>query len=147
MNIERLDHLVLTVRDLNSTCTFYTQVLGMTLVTHPPDRPVLVFGTQHITLHVHDQTHPLRALQAVPGSANLCLITSVPVPRLMQHLHHYGVRVIEGPLKRPGASGMLLSIYCRDPDGNLLELANDLANTSGEGHPDRPSPNDPMEST
>jgi len=131
VNIERLDHLVLTVRDLNATCTFYTQVLGMTLVTLAPEHPYLVFGTQRITLHVQGQTQALRALQPVPGSANLCLITAVPVPRLMQRLHHYGVRVIEGPLKRPGASGMLLSIYCRDPDGNLLELANEVG--------DRPS--------
>ncbi len=151
MNIERLDHLVLTVRDLNATCTFYTQVLGMTLVTHAPDsttspqehRQALVFGSQHITLHLHDQSHPLRALQPVPGSANLCLITSVPVPRLMQRLHHYGVRVIEGPLKRPGALGMLLSIYCRDPDGNLLELANDLSDPPVERRHEPPSEDDP----
>ncbi len=132
MNIERLDHLVLTVRDLNATCTFYTQVLGMTLVTLAPDRPALVFGAQRITLHVQGQPQGLRALQPVPGSANLCLVTSVPLPRLMQRLHHYGVRVIEGPLKRPGASGMLLSIYCRDPDGNLLELANEVGDRPGE---------------
>ncbi|WP_448572708.1 VOC family protein [Trichothermofontia sp.] len=135
MNIERLDHLVLTVRDLNATCTFYTQVLGMTLVTLAPDRPALLFGSQRITLHVQGQPQSLRALQPVPGSANLCLVTSVPLPRLMQRLHHYGVRVIEGPLKRPGASGMLLSIYCRDPDGNLLELANEIGDRPGEDDP------------
>lgn len=143
MNIERLDHLVLTVRDLNAICTFYTQVLGMTLMTASPDHQTLVFGSQHITLHPHDRAHPLRALQPVPGSANLCLITSVPIPQLMQRLNHYGVRVIEGPLKRPGARGMLLSIYCRDPDGNLLELANDLSDSLAERRRHRPAADDP----
>jgi catechol 2,3-dioxygenase-like lactoylglutathione lyase family enzyme len=124
MNIDRLDHLVLTVRDLESTCEFYTTVLGMSIVTFGDNRKALQFGQQKINLHQAGQEFEPKAAAPTPGSADLCFITSTPLEHVITHLQTCGVTIEEGIVARTGALGGIRSIYIRDPDGNLIELSN-----------------------
>jgi len=130
MNIDHLDHLVLTVRDMQATIDFYTQVLGMQLVTFGQGRQAMAFGAQKINLHQYQHEFEPKAEHPTPGSADLCFITSTPLPDVMQHVQACGSKVIEGPVERTGASGRILSIYLRDPDANLIEIANQLSPAS-----------------
>jgi catechol 2,3-dioxygenase-like lactoylglutathione lyase family enzyme len=124
MNISHLDHLVLTVRSISHTCEFYTRVLGMQVVTFGNNRKALQFGRQKINLHeAGHEFHP-NALNPTPGSADLCLITTMPLLQVMEHLHTQGVEIEEGIVARTGAIGTIVSLYIRDPDGNLLEISN-----------------------
>jgi catechol 2,3-dioxygenase-like lactoylglutathione lyase family enzyme len=124
MIIDRLDHLVLTVRDIDATCRFYERVLGMQTVTFAGGRKALKFGHQKINLHRLGREFEPKAAQPAAGSADLCLLTATPIEQVIAHLHACGVHVIEGPVERTGAEGPILSVYLRDPDGNLLEIAN-----------------------
>ncbi|OXM83354.1 VOC family protein [Paenibacillus rigui] len=124
MNIIRLDHLVLTVRDLSRTCLFYSEVLGMEVVTFGSGRKALQFGQQKINLHQHGQEFEPKAAAPSPGSADLCFITETPLQQVMEHLEACGVDIEEGPVARTGAMGPIESVYFRDPDGNLLEVSN-----------------------
>jgi catechol 2,3-dioxygenase-like lactoylglutathione lyase family enzyme len=124
MNIDRLDHLVLTVRDLESTCDFYTIVLGMSIVTFGDNRKALQFGQQKLNLHQSGQEFEPKAAAPTPGSADLCFITSTPLEQVMVHLQACGIPIEEGIVPRTGALGAIRSIYIRDPDGNLIELSN-----------------------
>ena len=124
MKIDRLDHLVLTVRDIEATCEFYTRVLGMMVETFGQDRKALRFGQQKINLHQLGQEFEPKAGQPMPGSGDLCFITSAPLEQVIDHLRSRGVEIIEGPVPRTGATGLILSVYFRDPDGNLLEISN-----------------------
>lgn len=124
MNIDRLDHLVLTVRDLESTCEFYTTVLRMSIVTFGDNRKALQFGQQKINLHQAGQEFEPKAAAPTPGSADLCFITSTPLEHVITHLQTCGVTIEEGIVARTGALGAIRSIYIRDPDGNLIELSN-----------------------
>lgn len=124
MQIDSLDHLVLTVRDINATIAFYEQALGMTSMTFGEGRKALSFGSQKINLHQQGSEFEPKAILPTPGSADLCFITAVPLPEVIQHLAACNIAVIEGPVSRTGATGPLLSIYVRDPDQNLIELAN-----------------------
>jgi catechol 2,3-dioxygenase-like lactoylglutathione lyase family enzyme len=124
MQIEKLDHLVLTVKSLETTCRFYTKVLGMRVVTFAGGRKAIVFGNYKINLHEAGKEFEPKALQPAPGSADLCFITGEPLSDIEELLKHQGVKVLEGPVKRTGAKGPILSIYLRDPDGNLLEISN-----------------------
>ena len=124
MKIERLDHLVLTVKDIAATCNFYERVLGMEVVTFGAGRKALAFGRQKINLHQAGQEFEPKAYRPTPGSADLCFITITPVEDVLAHLQHCGVIVIEGPVERTGAVGRLLSVYFRDPDLNLIEVSN-----------------------
>ena len=124
MNIDRLDHLVLTVKDIDATCAFYTTALGMQVVTFGEGRKALAFGSQKINLHQEGKEFEPKAERPTPGSADLCFITSVPLPEVMAHLRSLGIQVIEGPVKRTGAVGPIISLYIRDPDGNLIEVSN-----------------------
>lgn len=126
MRLDQIDHLVLTVRDLGDTIAFYTRVLGMEEVTFGDARKALTFGTQKINLHEAGREFEPKALHPKPGSADLCFLTAEPLPRVMKHLEACGVDVLEGPIERTGAQGPIESIYIRDPDGNLLEIANQL---------------------
>jgi len=125
--IDRLDHLVLTVRDLATTIDFYTRVLGMELVTFGGNRKALRFGQQKINLHEVEREFEPKASRPTPGSSDLCFIVSVPVDEAAERLHVEGVRAIEGPVDRTGAIGPIRSVYLRDPDGNLIELSNYIA--------------------
>lgn len=124
MKIDRLDHLVLTVKDIDVTCAFYTKVLGMEVVTFAGGRKALAFGSQKINLHQLGKEFEPKAHKPTPGSADLCFIASVPLPEVVRHLASCGVTVIEGPVKRTGARGPIVSVYFRDPDMNLIEVSN-----------------------
>lgn len=122
--IERLDHLVLTVKNLSRTIDFYTGILGMELVTFGANRKALSFGQQKINLHEVGSEFEPKAQEPRPGSADLCFITTVPVPELLEELRQRAIEIVDGPIQRTGALGDITSIYIRDPDGNLIELSN-----------------------
>ena len=124
MRVERLDHLVLTVADIDASCAFYQRVLGMQVVTFGQGRKALAFGQQKINLHRLGAEFEPKALRPTPGSADLCLLGSTPLVEVMAHLQRCDVDIEEGPVPRTGATGPLLSVYIRDPDHNLIELAN-----------------------
>ena len=124
MKIERLDHLVLTVRSIPATCDFYSRVMGMEVVTFGNDRKALVFGSQKINLHEAGKEVDPKAHRPTPGSADLCFITPVPVVEVVRHLVEQKVDIIEGPVQRTGALGIIVSVYFRDPDLNLIEVSN-----------------------
>jgi len=123
LRIERIDHLVLTVRDIDASCAFYSRVLGMEVTTFAGGRKALSFGVHKINLHQHGREFEPKAACPTPGSADLCLIASVPMPAVLAHLEASGVRVIEGPVDRTGALGPIVSVYFRDPDSNLIEVS------------------------
>jgi len=124
MNVKSLDHLVLTVRDLQAAIDFYTRALGMQEVSFGGGRTALAFGAQKINLHLAGHEFEPKARQPTPGSADLCFLTDTPVAQYAARLAELGIEVIEGPVARTGAVGPLLSIYVRDPDMNLVEIAN-----------------------
>ncbi|MGW6357354.1 VOC family protein [Streptomyces sp. NPDC055092] len=124
MRINRLDHLVLTVHDLDATVAFYTKVLGMEAVTFRGGRRALAFGHSKINLHEAGREFEPKAARPTPGSADLCLIVDEPVDRIIAELASHGVPLEEGPVERTGATGPILSVYVRDPDDNLIELSN-----------------------
>lgn len=123
MKVVRLDHLVLTVRDLEATVDFYTRVLGLGVRAFEGGRLALLLGEQKINLHEAGHEFEPKARHAMPGSADLCFVTERPLAEWLAHLEDRGVAVIEGPVRRSGSLGPIMSIYFRDPDGNLLELA------------------------
>lgn len=123
IQIDRLDHLVLTVRDIEKTCAFYTAVLGMEVITFGAGRKALRFGQQKINLYEAGKEFEPKAFQPVCGSADLCLITSTPLADVLQHLQHQQIEIEAGIVERTGAIGFIRSIYIRDPDGNLLEIS------------------------
>ncbi|OOG64799.1 VOC family virulence protein [Rhodanobacter sp. B04] len=124
MKIDALDHLVLTVADVAATCAFYTRVLGMQETSFGAGRKALVFGTQKINLHAYRHELEPKAERPTPGSGDLCLITSVPLHEVIEHLRACDVPVLEGPVPRTGARGPIMSVYFRDPDRNLIEVSN-----------------------
>lgn len=121
--IDRLDHLVLTVRDLRATVVFYVGVLGMEEVTFRGGRTALRFGDQKINLHEAGREFMPKADRPTPGSADLCFVTSLPAGDVVDRLRQAGVDMIEGPVDRTGALGPIRSVYVRDPDGNLVEVS------------------------
>lgn len=123
MQITRLDHLVLTVADIDATCDFYTRVLGMTVVTFGENRRALTFGAQKINLHRQGREFEPKAHRPTPGSADLCLIAGVPLADAEAHIRAAGVDIVEGPVRRTGATGPIWSVYFRDPDLNLIEVS------------------------
>jgi len=123
VKIDRLDHLVLTVASIEATTEFYTRVLGMEAVTFAAGRIALAFGAQKINLHEAGNEFEPKARRPTPGSADLCFIADRPVAAVLEHLAAEGVAVEEGPVPRTGATGPIRSVYVRDPDGNLIEIA------------------------
>ena len=124
IRISRLDHFVLTVADIDRTMRFYEQVLGMEPVDFGSGRRALAFGTSKINLHQAGHEFTPHAASPVPGSADVCLVTAVPLAQVLAHLTAHGVAVEEGPVARTGAVGPITSVYLRDPDGNLIEISN-----------------------
>jgi catechol 2,3-dioxygenase-like lactoylglutathione lyase family enzyme len=123
MDIDRLDHLVLTVRDVEMTCAFYSRVMNMHPVTFAGGRRALSFGRQKINLHPADAPIVPHASRPTPGSADLCFVTVTPIAEVLARLQALGVAVEEGPVRRTGATGAITSVYFRDPDDNLIEVA------------------------
>jgi catechol 2,3-dioxygenase-like lactoylglutathione lyase family enzyme len=126
MKIARIDHIVLTVKDVAATCEFYSRVLGMEVVTFKGARKALTFGNQKINLHQAGQEFEPKAKHPTPGSADLCLISETPLNVMQAELSALGVTIIEGPVDRTGAIAPIRSIYIRDPDLNLIEISNYL---------------------
>jgi catechol 2,3-dioxygenase-like lactoylglutathione lyase family enzyme len=124
MRIERLDHFVLTVKDVEATCRFYARVLGMEPITFGQDRRALRFGPHKINLHPAGREFEPKAQHPMPGSADVCLITDSPIPEVVKHLEACGVPILVQPSMRTGALGPILSVYFRDPDANLIEVSN-----------------------
>jgi len=123
MRPARLDHLVLTVASIDVSVSFYTRVLGMTEVAFGEGRHALAFGEQKLNLHQAGQEFEPKAARPTPGSADLCFVTEEDVPTITTWLEARDVSVEEGPVERTGALGPITSVYFRDPDGNLIELA------------------------
>lgn len=123
MRVDRLDHLVLTVNDIETSCTFYRRVLGGEAVTFGDGRTALGFGVQKINLHQAGEEIKPCAGRPVPGSADLCFIAETPIAEIVGHLGRLGVDIELGPVPRTGAVGPIRSVYIRDPDGNLIELS------------------------
>jgi len=123
MRIDRLDHLVLTVADIDATTDFYTRVLGMKAVTFGAGRTALAFGQSKINLHQAGHEFEPKAYRPTPGSADLCLITTDSLDRVIEELVRHDVPIEEGPVERTGATGPILSVYVRDPDRNLIEVS------------------------
>jgi catechol 2,3-dioxygenase-like lactoylglutathione lyase family enzyme len=123
MRIDRLDHLVLTVADIEATVDFYTRVLGMRVETFDGGRRALVFGRQKINLHQAGHEFSPRATSATPGSGDFCVITETPSEEVQGQLADAGVPIEVGPVIKQGALGPMTSVYVRDPDQNLVEIA------------------------
>ncbi|HFW4799328.1 TPA: VOC family protein [Salmonella enterica subsp. diarizonae serovar 60-67:z35:-] len=123
MIIDRIDHLVLTVSDISTTIRFYEEVLGFSAVTFKQNRKALIFGAQKINLHQQEMELEPKASRPTPGSADLCFITSTPINNVVSEILQAGIPIVEGPVERTGATGEIMSIYIRDPDGNLIEIS------------------------
>ncbi len=118
-----MDHLVLTVADVDRTADFYLRVLGMEPVTFGDGRMALRFGSQKINLHQTGEEFEPKATHPTPGSADLCFVTDAPPQEVAEYLVSQDVEIVEGPVEREGALGGMVSVYFRDPDGNLIEVS------------------------
>jgi len=121
--VDRLDHLVLTCRDLEAAAAWYERVLGMRRETFAEHRTALHFGNQKINLHQQRAEVRPNAAAAAPGTADLCFVTSLPLGDVIAHLGQCRIAIEYAPVCRTGALGTMNSVYCRDPDGNLIEIA------------------------
>lgn len=124
MQISHLDHLVLTVASIEQSCEFYQRVLGFEVVTFRGDRKALCFGQQKINLHQVGKEFEPKAEKPTAGSADLCFIAVTPLEGIIAELHQHGISIEEGPIQRTGATGVIMSVYIRDPDQNLIEISN-----------------------
>lgn len=124
IHVLSIDHIVLTVKDIQRTMLFYESVLGMEVNYFGEGRVSLKFGKQKINLHEHGKEFEPKAHLPMPGSEDLCLLTDTPIEKAKIFIEKLGVKIIEGPIERTGATGHLVSIYFRDPDKNLIELSN-----------------------
>lgn len=124
IRLDHLDHFVLTVASIERSVAFYRDVLGMSVETFAGGRTALRFGDQKINLHQSGHEFEPKARQPLPGSADLCFIAQTPLAEVEAHLRVCGITVEEGPVRRTGATGPILSVYMRDPDGNLVEISN-----------------------
>jgi catechol 2,3-dioxygenase-like lactoylglutathione lyase family enzyme len=124
MNIVGIDHIVLTVKNMDASVRFYESVLGMTKEVYGDGRVALKCGSQKINLHEHGNEYDPKAHIPNPGSGDLCFVTETELKIAMQQVRNAGVAILDGPVQRTGATGPILSFYFRDPDGNLIEVAN-----------------------
>ncbi len=125
--VDRIDHLVVTCADLDVTASWYQRVLGMEREEFGPERrTALKFGGQKLNLHQRGREFKPNAPAAAPGTIDICFVTSVGPEDVVTHLRECGVGIVEGPVRKTGALGPMMSVYCRDPDGNLVEVASYL---------------------
>ena len=123
MKIAHIDHLVLTVKDIGASCTFYNNVLGMQEVVFGYGRKAVIFGNQKINFHQQGRELEPKALHPTPGSGDLCFMTTDSLADVVRHIRDCGVEIVAGPVERTGALDSMMSIYIRDPDQNLIEVA------------------------
>lgn len=124
IKLTALDHLVLTVTDIQKTIDFYTKILGMEEITFGENRKALLFGKQKINLHPKGAEILPNACNAGCGTADLCLLTDTPLNEVLRILKINNVEIPEGGIvPRTGATGKIESVYCYDPDGNLIEIS------------------------
>jgi catechol 2,3-dioxygenase-like lactoylglutathione lyase family enzyme len=121
--IRSIDHIVLTTRDLEKCLEFYTQALGMTLETFGEGRIALRFGDHKLNVHPPGYEAGIKAHVPTPGSLDLCFLADCPLEEVISRLKRHGVPIEEGPVRRTGARFALRSVYVRDPDQNLVEIA------------------------
>jgi catechol 2,3-dioxygenase-like lactoylglutathione lyase family enzyme len=126
ITVDHLDHLVLTVADIGATEAFYARVMGLKPAAFGPGRHALHFGNQKINLHQAGKEFEPKARRATAGSGDLCFIVTTPLDQVIAHLKREGVAIEAGPVDKTGAMGPLRSVYFRDPDGNLIELSNQV---------------------
>jgi len=127
MKIRAIDHFVLVVLSIEATVTFYTRVLGFEARETSPGRWALHFGNQKINLQqLHHSVDP-QTLHPSRGAGDFCLLTDTPIQKVIDHLHREKINVINGPIRRAGASGPIMSVYFYDPDENLVEISNQLS--------------------
>lgn len=124
MHISHLDHLVLTVQDIEATCEFYARVLGFEVIVFGDNRKALKFGQQKINLHQAGKEFEPKAEHPTKGSADLCFIAQTPLEQVIAHLNAEQIAICKGPVNRTGAVGSIRSVYIRDPDLNLIEISN-----------------------
>jgi catechol 2,3-dioxygenase-like lactoylglutathione lyase family enzyme len=123
MKVRSLDHIVLAVQDVERACRFYRDVLGMEPRQERPGKWSLHFGANKISLQ-DACAFPEIARDTVPGSGNFCVLCDMPMAKIVEQLQRHGVVIADGPGERAGATGTILSVYFRDPDGNLVEVSN-----------------------
>jgi catechol 2,3-dioxygenase-like lactoylglutathione lyase family enzyme len=126
VRVLRIDHVVLTVADIDRTLDFYVRVLGMTAVSFGDGRRALAFGDQKLNVHQAGREFEPKALRPTPGAIDLCLVTDVPLHEVAAHLRSQSVAIEHGPVDKIGARSDLRSLYFRDPDGNLIEVSNEV---------------------
>jgi catechol 2,3-dioxygenase-like lactoylglutathione lyase family enzyme len=126
----KIDHIVLTVNNMDRTCKFYSRVLGLRVVKLRDGRKELQFGEQKIKVYEAEKGPELQARYPSPGALDICFITTIALRHVVQHLKSLGIPIEDGPIRKMGASGPIESIYVRDPDGNLVEIANCLEGDS-----------------
>jgi catechol 2,3-dioxygenase-like lactoylglutathione lyase family enzyme len=126
MKISYLDHLVLTVASIETTCQFYQSALNFEVITFGENRKALQFGHQKINLHQVGKEFEPKAFHPTAGSADLCFIAETPLEEVIAYLQVQNIDIVEGPIERTGAIGKILSVYLRDPDQNLIEISNYL---------------------
>jgi len=124
IEMSHIDHVVMTVANVEVTISYYQRVLGMKAETYGQGRKALVFGKQKINLHPKDSPFEPHALNPGPGTLDLCLISSTPLAAVLEHFKKQHVTIVKGPVKRVGTSGLITSVYIRDPDENLIEISN-----------------------
>ena len=124
MIVDYIDHIVLTVENIDKTVEFYTNILGMNVAEFNQGRKALTFGNQKINLHQKDREFEPKAHIPTCGSMDLCLITSTDINQIKRELKDKGIEITQGIVERTGAIGNIKSIYIRDPDRNLIELSN-----------------------
>lgn len=130
MDYINLDHTVLTVHNIDATVDFYTRVLGMEVITFSSlvnNRKALNFGRSKINLHEYGNEIEPTAKNPGPGTEHLCFIVGDPIDQVADHILSTGTAIEDGPVERRGALGPINSVYVRDPDGNLIELSNQLS--------------------
>lgn len=126
MRVGRIDHVVLTVADLERTIAFYERALGMRAVSFGEGRRALAFGDQKLNLHQAGREFEPKALRPTLGAIDLCFTTDVPLDEVAAHLRAQSIEIELGPVAKTGARRPLRSLYFRDPDGNLIEVANEV---------------------
>lgn len=123
MFIDHIDHIVMTCHDIESTKTFYKNILNMKVEVFGDNRFALRFGSQKINLHQYGKEFEPKAYLPVPSSLDLCFMTEQPLDKFIEHLNAVHCPIIEGPVERTGATGEIRSVYVRDPDLNLIEVS------------------------